>query len=286
MHFTIARRTAALVAVPVLLAALTACNSVADAETIDGTAAPAGIGATSTATATTDKATATTTAASASARWKGTTQFLQIRGSGETGGVEYLEVREAEKKPAGESFETVTLGGAWTKVTISAEAVNVPLKGIGGDSGQLRAALDERSGNEPEAGFDVAFDAKGQVSKVTWLYVSSREQANAAIEKWAGSTQFLQIKSAREKDDVTYLKVRPAEKEYLGESFETVTTGGPWTEVVVSALGSNIPLRGDPGDADALRTQLAKRLASQVDEGFDITFSENGEVTKVTWLYA
>jgi hypothetical protein len=160
-----------------------------------------------------------------------------------------------------------------------------PRYGKGGDSGQLRAALAERSASESDKGFDVTFDQSGQVRKVTWLYESERERTQAAIEGWAGSTQFLQIKSARKKGDVTYLKVRPAEKEMLGESFETVTIGGPWTEVVMSALASNVPLGGDPGDADALRSSLRKRPASEVDEGFDISFFGNGEVKDVTWLY-
>ncbi|HST83035.1 MAG TPA: hypothetical protein VLL08_14975 [Kineosporiaceae bacterium] len=283
MHFTVARRTATLVAVPMLLATLSAGCS----RTLPGPAAPAGIAVTSTAlTGTTQpSASATTAAVPLSASWAKTTQFLQIKGSEETGGVEYLEVRQAKQEPVGERFETVALDGPWIKVRISAKAENVPLNGKGGDSGQLRAALAERSTGESDKGFDVAFDQSGQVRKVTWLYESERERTQAAIEDWAGSTQFLQIKSAREEDGVTYLKVRPAEKEILGESFETVTIGGPWTEVMMSALASNVPLGGDPGDADALRTSLRKRQARSVDEGFDISFFGNGEVNQVIWLY-
>jgi hypothetical protein len=53
----------------------------------------------------------------------------------------------------------------------------------------------------------------------------------------------------------------------------------------MSALASNVPLKGDQGDADALRAALAKRPANEADEGFDIAFFGNGEVKQVTWLY-
>jgi hypothetical protein len=286
MYLTIVRRTATLVALPVLLTTLAACNSASGAQTTTGTAAPAGIGVTRAASPTPqNSASATTQAVAPATRWAGTSQFLQIKSAGKADGVEYLEVRRARQKSAGENLETVTLGGPWIKVPISAQAENVPMQGNGGDFGQLSAALAERSAGESDQGFDVAFDQEGQVGKVTWLYLSSRERTKAALEGWAGNTEFLQIKSARQRGGVTYLKVRPAEKEYLGESFDTITIGGPWTEVVMSALGENVPLRGAPGDADALRTMLAKRRAIEIDEGFDISFFGNGQVSKVTWLY-
>jgi hypothetical protein len=286
MRFTFAGRTTALVAVPVLLMALTACNSGTPARRL-GAAAPAGI-ATSTAAptaASSPTAGDPTPSASPSIGWNGTTQFLQIKSSEVVDNVEYLEVRLAEKNAVGDNFETVTLGGPWTRVEISAQAENVPLKGIGGDAGQLTAALAERSAKESDEGFDVTFDKNGLVRKVTWIYVSARERASVLIARWAGSTQFLQIKSARKRGVALYLKVRPAEKEYLGESFETRTTGGPWTEVQMSALAENVPLGGIPGDAEALRKSLSTRPANQADEGFDISFFGNGQVSKVAWLY-
>jgi hypothetical protein len=279
MQFTTVRRATSRSAALVLLAALTACTSSNGSQTVPGPAAPAGI-ATGTEPAATDSRTGPPTA-----NWAGTTQFLQIKSSGEDDGQEYLEVRPAQKKTEGKSVQTVTLGGAWTKVTIGAQAQNVPKRGVTGDADHLTAALTERTASESDRGFDVTFDQDGQVSKVSWVYVSIRERAQATIERWADSTQFLQIKGGRERDGVTYLQVRPAEKNYLGESFETVTIGGPWTEVVFSALGSHVPLRGAPGDGDALRKALADRPAREVDEGFDITFAGNGQVRTVTWLY-
>jgi hypothetical protein len=222
----------------------------------------------------------------ASAQWAGTTQFLQIGDSRKADGVQYLEVKEAKKDGTGKAFKTVSLDGPWINVVLSDKAVNDPKSEARGDSAKLRAALAERTKAELSKGFDLTFDDQGQVSKVTWLYVSTRETTQAALAKWAGSEQFLQIDSARVQGDVTYLKVRPAEKEYLGESFETKTIGGPWIEVVMSALAVNAPL-GDEiqGDASQLRKELDKRRKDQTDEGFDITFSQNGQVSKVTWLY-
>jgi hypothetical protein len=227
-----------------------------------------------------------TPSAAASEQWAGTTQFLQVGDSREADGVEYLEVKQAKKDGTGKAFKTVSLDGPWINVVLSDKAVNDPKSEARGDSAKLRAALAERTKAELSKGFDLTFDDQGQVSKVTWLYVSTRETTQAALAKWAGSEQFLQIDTARVQGDVTYLKVRPAEKEYLGESFETKTIGGPWIEVVMSALAVNAPL-GDEiqGDASQLRKELDKRRKDQTDEGFDITFSQNGQVSKVTWLY-
>ena len=273
MHFTTARRTVALITAPVLLATLTAC----DPQLIPGTAAPA-----------------RNTTGSAAAppqtvpppNWKGTTQFLQIKSSGTVDGEEYLVVRQARKNTVDKTVQTVSLDHEpWIKATISTAAVNVLGPGISGDAGQLTAALAERKAGEITKGFDVTFDKDGQVSKVTWLYVSARERVKKAIEGWAGSTQYLQIWSAREQAGVTYLRVRPAKKEYRGEIFETVNIPGPWTEVTMSAVADNVPMDGTPGDADALRSMLDKRTTSEIIEGFDITFAGNGQVSKVTWLY-
>jgi hypothetical protein len=272
-------RTLALATAPVLLAGLTACSGGSGPVTVPGTAGPAGVsGPTTTAAA--------TTPASAAAQWAGSTQFLQVKGAEKKGGDDYLQVRLAEKKSLGESFETVTLGGAWIDVPISPEAENVPKKGRPTKAAQFIAALGERTASEVEQGFDVTFDDQGQVSQMTWLYVTSREKTNATIAHWAGSTQFLQIQSAREQDDITYIKVRRAEKRSLGESFETVTVGGPWTEVVLNALFDNVPLRGDPGDASQLRAQLKNRVGTQKNEGFNIAFDSTGQVIKITWLFS
>jgi hypothetical protein len=106
-----------------VLLTLSAGCSAAGTRTLTGPAVPAGIAATSTAL---PSAGATTGSVPASAGWAKTTQFLQIKGSEESGGAEYLEVRQAKQKPVGEGFETVALDESWIKVKISAQARNVP----------------------------------------------------------------------------------------------------------------------------------------------------------------
>jgi hypothetical protein len=268
-HSGTPRRAASLAACCALLAVLSACGSSDQPETVGGAAGPAGVTGSASVAPTTSSAPSPTPP-----RWAGTTQTLAIKAARTTGGVTYLQVRPAKKK------------GAWIEVELSEDAENDPKRGKTGDAPQLLAALDERTSGERNTGFDLTFDQQGKVTRATWLYVSAREAAAANIAKWSGSTQFLQIQSAREQDGITYLKVRPAEKEYLGESFETVTTGGPWTEVVMSALAENVPLRGIGGDDGQLRAQLAERTQSDLEEGFDITFLSQGQVSKVTWLYA
>ena len=162
MHCTVARRAVTMVAVPVLLVILSACSSAAGSRTLPGIAAPAGMPVSGTTSPLASPAAGgsvpaspapgspapgsptpagATSAVPSSAGWAKTTQFLQIKGSGEAGGVEYLEVRQATQKPVGESFKTVPLDEAWIKVTISALAQNAPLYAKAGDSRQLRAAL-------------------------------------------------------------------------------------------------------------------------------------------------
>ena len=263
------RWTAALIGGPTLLIALAGCGATGQPETLSGAAAPAGFS-----TSPSESPVATSSSPATAPRWAGTTQALQIKGSRITDGVTYLQVRPTAKN-----------SGAWTDVVVSAEAQNDPKRGKSGDARQLLAALAERTTSEQTKGFSVTFDQQGQVTKTSWLYLTAHEAADANIDRWAGTTQFLQIQSAREKDGITYLKVRPAKKEYLGESFETVTIGGPWTEVVMSALAENVPLKGVGGDADQLRRQLSQRTTSDREEGFDISFVDQGEVRKVTWLY-
>jgi hypothetical protein len=265
-----ARRAASLVAGCTLLAAVTGCGTADPPQTVSGDPGPAGVTVSVSAAATTTSAPTPTPP-----RWAGTTQFLAIKAARTTSGITYLEVRPAKGK-----------GGAWTEVELSSDAVNDPKRGRSGAARQLVAALAERTSSERDDGFDVTFNSQGKISKATWLYVSARETAAANLKRWAGTTQFLQIQSARERAGITYLKVRPADKEYLGESFETVTIGGPWTEVVMSAPAQNVPLRGVGGDAGQLRKQLAERTSSDREEGFDLTFLPQGEVSKVTWLYA
>jgi len=109
--------------------------------------------------------------------------------------------------------------------------------------------------------------------------------ATAPANKWAGSTQFMQIERARDANGTTFLNVRRAEKEILGESFETVTIEGPWTEVAMSTDAVNVPLKRVGVPVKSLVVALQRRTSSQLKEGFDITFNKQGEIIKVKWLY-
>jgi hypothetical protein len=282
-----ARRAAILTAVPALLVVLTACGS-PQLTTIKGTVAPAGMAGTdapATATATPAASASIGNDAPATSAWPGTTQFMEVKGARRRDGVRYLDVRPAEKKKAGKSVATVSLGGAWTEVALSDKAVNAPLRGDEGSAAQFVALLAERSAAEVKKGLDLSFDEQGNVVKMAWPYVSVQERAKATIAGWAGSTQFLQIKDARKRDGITTLRVRPAEQQSLGESFDTVTIGGPWYEVVMSPLADNVPMQTEIGGDDQLIELLGIRIAREADEGFNITFDQASQVTKITWLY-
>ena len=101
--------------------------------------------------------------------------------------------------------------------------------------------------------------------------------------QWAKSKRFMEIQSGRTRDGGVYLKVRPAKKRILGESFETVPVPGPYTEVVVAGNARILHLDGESGTADAFVLDLASR--DNPVEGFDLTFDGRGQVTRVDWLY-
>ena len=100
---------------------------------------------------------------------------------------------------------------------------------------------------------------------------------------WAKSTQFMEIRSGQTRDGRVYLKVRPAKKRILGESFETVPVPGPYTEVAVTQNARILHLDGESGTPDAFVLDLRKR--DNRVEGFDLTFDRKGRVTQVDWLY-
>ena len=81
----------------------------------------------------------------------------------------------------------------------------------------------------------------------------------------AGTTQFMEISSGVHRDGSVYLGARLARKEILGESFETVPTPGPYTEVEMPADGSRqLLLNGGSGTAESLVQALGSRTEAQV----------------------
>jgi len=101
----------------------------------------------------------------------------------------------------------------------------------------------------------------------------------------AGAKQFMQVQSGRVRGGVVTLKVRPAKKVILGESFETEPIPGPFSEVTLEPNARILMLDGESGAPETFVDILAKRSADQRVEAFDITFDEEGEVSLVEWLY-
>jgi len=102
---------------------------------------------------------------------------------------------------------------------------------------------------------------------------------------WAGTKQFMQVESAQARGGVVTLKVRPAKKETLGESFETKPIAGPYVAVTVQKNARILLLDGESGTPETFAGALGKRTARQRGEAFDITFAADGKVTLVEWLY-
>jgi hypothetical protein len=111
--------------------------------------------------------------------------------------------------------------------------------------------------------------------------------------RWAGSTQFMEIQRGQVRDGRVYLRIRPAKKEILGESFATVTIPGPYTEVTLADNARIVKLDGGTSTPEAFVADLARRdpnrpnhvQPDQRKEGFDVTFDREGRVTRVNWLY-
>jgi hypothetical protein len=109
--------------------------------------------------------------------------------------------------------------------------------------------------------------------------------AAAARPRWAGSTRFMQIDLGSIRGGTVYLQVRPAKKQALGESFETVTVPGPYTDVAVVPNARILLTDGESGTPEAFVGTLEDRTKSQRSEGFDVTFDDKGRVSQVDWLY-
>lgn len=102
---------------------------------------------------------------------------------------------------------------------------------------------------------------------------------------WAGTKRFMQVENGRVNGSTVTLKVRPAKKVVLGESFETEPIPGPFTEVTVRENARILLLDGESGSADSFVGALGKRTVQQRGEAFDVTFDAAGKVTRVDWLY-
>lgn len=109
--------------------------------------------------------------------------------------------------------------------------------------------------------------------------------STAAKPRWAGTKQFLEVRSGATRNGVVTLAARPAKKVILGESFETQPIPGPYTDVTLVPNARILLLDGESGTPEAFLEDLRKRPADQRSEAFDLTFNAKGQVTQVEWLY-
>lgn len=204
--FTSRRRTAAGAAALVLTAlVLTACSGNGDGGRAN-TSAPAPVAASASASASappsapafvTVSATASggsttpgstpaagsTVAPTGAARWAGTKQFVQIRSAWISKGRTYLSVRAARKVAATgpiEAWEIVPGQGPYVTVPMAADGrvlLSVPL----GDNSSaqsysqaefVRRLTAESPSHRTGLGYDLSFDANGQVARLQSLYTS------------------------------------------------------------------------------------------------------------------
>ncbi|WHT20274.1 hypothetical protein N8J89_04165 [Crossiella sp. CA-258035] len=96
---------------------------------------------------------------------------------------------------------------------------------------------------------------------------------------------FVQIDKGTTRDGTTYLDIRPAKKEHLGESFETITLGGPHSEVPLARNSRIVSVKGKASTVPEFLTDLHRIPPKQRDEGFDVTVDDQGTITQVAWLY-
>ncbi len=103
--------------------------------------------------------------------------------------------------------------------------------------------------------------------------------------RWAGSTQFMEVRSAEVRDGALHLEVRPATRVSLGESFETEPIPGPYTDVACADPCRIRHLDGRSDSRAEFLDGLQNRTQSQRVEAFDITFDGTGAVKLIEWLY-
>lgn len=131
-------------------------------------------------------------------------------------------------------------------------------------------------------GTGIALGQKGHTPKPGPAAVSTA----VSRPPWSGTKQFMQVQSGQAGGGTVTLKVRPAKKVVVGESFETQPIPGPYSEVTVRADARILSLDGESGAPGSFVDALGRRTAQQRAEAFDVTFDATGEVTLIEWLYA
>ncbi|WP_326580673.1 hypothetical protein OIE69_41670 [Actinacidiphila glaucinigra] len=128
-------------------------------------------------------------------------------------------------------------------------------------------------------------------------------QASTSKTPWAGTKQFVTIDKAWTKGGLTYLSVRPAQKEVNTQfdTWEIVPGTGAFTSVTMAKDARVLltaPVRGDDDASGASRGEplpssqtefvtLLKQLDSGLSAGigYDLSFDGEGQVTKLQSQY-
>ncbi|MDT0405800.1 MULTISPECIES: hypothetical protein [Streptomyces] len=118
--------------------------------------------------------------------------------------------------------------------------------------------------------------------------------APATTAPWAGTKQFVQIKSARTGDGRTYLSVRPAQKKAHPqfEAWVIIPGKGAYTEVPMTKDATillSVPLGDGKHPASYSQAELVTRVTAQSSSpalvGYDLSFDAEGRVTRLQSLY-
>ncbi|MFH8926867.1 hypothetical protein ACH4D4_07420 [Streptomyces pristinaespiralis] len=119
--------------------------------------------------------------------------------------------------------------------------------------------------------------------------------ASPSAAPWAGTKQFVQIDDARTSGGLTYLSVRPAQKEAHPqfEAWVIVPGEGPYTEVPVAEDAQvllSVPIGDAKHAASYSQAEFVSRLTAQPSSartlvGYDLSFDGEGRVTRLQSLY-
>lgn len=233
--------------------------------------------------------------------WRDKKVFVQIRGwvaMGDTKPVVFY-LREARKKPLGESFETEDLDKPSCQARMPRTAPVRTLNGASTTPEELIDTLSDLSSSSRDEGFDVTFGGDGAITQVDWLFVPAPTTTpTTTIETkpsapkteecaWRNEKKFVQIVStARLSGQPAVLHVREARKKPLGESFETETLDKPLCQTTMPDTAQVNQLRAGPSTTTEFLKAVSGLSPRQRNEGFDVTFDNQGVIARVDWLFS
>ncbi|MDT0345171.1 hypothetical protein [Streptomyces litchfieldiae] len=121
------------------------------------------------------------------------------------------------------------------------------------------------------------------------------ETASADAASWAGTKQFMQIRTAWTSDGQTFLEVRGAEKVAVTsphEAWQIIPGEGPYTTVTLAADAQvllAVPMGDESAASSYSQAEFVSRLTEQPEVnsriGYDISFDGEGRVSRLESLY-